>query len=94
MLPSLPSSQRACQRVGRRDQAHQNEVLISVNAHSSKIVAVVGHHNCAAHPASEAQHKQDIVEAMATVRSWNLPVQVVGLWVNSEWRVEVVCSAA
>jgi len=71
-------------------EAIEQKVLISVNAHSSKTVAVVGHHDCAAHPVSEAQHKQDIVEAMATVKSWNLPVQIVGLWVNSEWQVEVV----
>jgi hypothetical protein len=71
-------------------EAIKQKVLISVNAHSSKIVAVVGHHDCAANPVSEAQHKQDIGEAVATVKSWNLPVQVVGLWVNSEWQVEVV----
>ena len=75
-------------------EAIKQKVLISVNAHNSKTVAVVGHHDCAAHPVSEAQHKQDIVEAMATVKSWNLPIQVVGLWVNSEWQVEVVSPAA
>ena len=68
----------------------KKEVLISVNAHNSKTVAVVGHHDCAANPVSEAQHKQDIVEAVATAQSWDLPVQVIGLWVNSEWQVEVV----
>ncbi len=31
-----------------------------------------------------------IVEAMATVKSWDFPVQVIGLWVNSQWQVEVV----
>ena len=75
-------------------EAIKQKVLISVNAHNSKTVAVVGHHDCAANPVSEAQHRQDIVEAMATVTSWNLPVQVVGLWVNSEWQVEVVSPAA
>ena len=68
----------------------KKEVLISVNAHNSKTVAVVGHYDCAAHPVSEAQHKQDIGEAVATVQSWDLPIQVFGLWVNSEWQVEVV----
>ena len=68
----------------------KKEVLISVNAHNSKTVAVVGHHDCAANPVSEAQHKQDIWEAVATVQSWDLPVQVIGLWVNSEWQVQVV----
>ncbi len=68
----------------------KQQVLISVNAHDSKIVAVVGHHDCAANPVSETQHRQDIGVAVATVQAWGLPVQVIGLWVNSEWQVEVV----
>ncbi len=71
-------------------EAIKQKVLISVNAHNSKIVAVVGHHDCAANPVSETQHKKDIGEAVATVQSWDLPVQVIGLWVNSKWQVEVV----
>ena len=68
----------------------KQQVLISVNAHNSETVAVVGHHDCAANPVSEAQHKQDIGEAVAAVQSWDLPVQVIGLWVSSDWQVEVV----
>ena len=68
----------------------KKEVLISVNAHNSKTVAVVGHHDCAANPVSEAQHKQDIGEAVTVAQSWDLPVKVIGLWVNSQWQVEVV----
>jgi hypothetical protein len=71
-------------------EAIKQKVLISVNAHNSETVAIVGHHDCAANPVSEAQHRQDIGEAMATAQSWDLPVQVIGLWVNSEWQVEVV----
>jgi len=71
-------------------EAIKQKVLISVNAHNSKTVVVVGHHDCAANPVSEAQHKQDIDKAVATAQSWDLPVQVIGLWVNSEWQVEVV----
>lgn len=71
-------------------EAIKQKVLVSVNAHNSKTVAVVGHHDCAANPVSEAQHKQDIREAVATALSWDLPVQVIGLWLNSEWQVEVV----
>lgn len=68
----------------------KQQVLISVNAHDSKTVAVVGHHDCAANPVSETQHRHDIGAAVATVQAWGLPVQVIGLWVNSEWQVEVV----
>ena len=71
-------------------EAIKQKVLISVSAHNSETVAVVGHHDCAANPVSEGQHKQDIGEAVATVQSWGLPVQVIGLWVNSEWQVELV----
>ena len=73
-------------------EAIKQKLWISVSAHNSKTVALVlvGHHDCAANPVSEAQHKQDIGEAVATVQSWDLPVQVIGLWVNSEWQVEVV----
>ena len=71
-------------------EAIKQKVLISVNAHDSKTVAVVGHHDCAAHPVSEAQHKRDIGHAVATAQSWDLPIQVIGLWVNSQWQVEVV----
>ncbi len=69
----------------------KQQVLISVNAHDSKTLAVVGHHDCAANPVSETQHRHDIRAAVATVQAWGLPVQVIGLWVNSEWQVEVVC---
>jgi len=69
----------------------KQELLISVNAHKSKIVAVVGHYDCAANPVSKEQHKRDVQKALATVQSWGLPVRVIGLWVNSEWQVEVVC---
>jgi len=71
-------------------EAIKQKVLISVNTHSSKTVAVVGHHDCAANPVSAAQHRVDIGEAVATAQSWDLPVQVIGLWVNSEWQVEMV----
>lgn len=75
-------------------EAIKQKVLISVNAHNSKTVAVVGHYDCAANPVSEEQHKQDVQKAVATVQSWNLPVQIIGLWVNSEWQVEVVSNGA
>ncbi len=70
--------------------AIREKVLISVNAHDSKTLAVVGHHDCAANPVSEAQHKKDIAQAVANAQAWGLPMQVIGLWLNAEWQVEVV----
>jgi hypothetical protein len=60
-------------------EAIKQKVLISVNAHNSKTVAVAGHHDCAANPVSEAQHKQDIREAVASAQSWDLPRETLAM---------------
>jgi hypothetical protein len=65
-------------------------VAISVNAHKSGAVAIAGHHDCAANPASADEHKEQIRAAVAAVQSWGLPVRIVGLWVNEWWQVEVI----
>jgi hypothetical protein len=68
----------------------KEKVIISITAHSSNVVAVVGHYDCAANPVSDCEHFQDIVESIYMVKSWRLPVRVVGLWVDEFWRVHVV----
>lgn len=62
----------------------RQRVLVSVNAHNSTFVAIAGHQGCAGNSVSDAEHFADIEAAMAVVASWQLPVQIVGLWVN-EW---------
>jgi len=66
------------------------KVEISINAHKSRLVFVSGHHECAANPVSEEEHVAHIRKAVERVNSWNLPVRVVGLWVNDSWTVDVV----
>lgn len=61
----------------------KENVIISIMAHDSKIVAVVGHSDCAANPVSDCRHFKDIVTSTNVVRSWYLPVKVVGLWVDN-----------
>lgn len=68
----------------------REKVIISITAHDSDIVAVVGHYDCAANPVSDCKHFRDIVASTYTVKSWGLPVVVVGLWVDEFWRVHVV----
>ena len=68
----------------------REKVIISMTAHKSDIVAVVGHYDCAANPVSDYRHFQDIVRSTHTVESWCLPVMVVGLWVDEFWHVHVV----
>jgi carbonic anhydrase len=69
-------------------EAIRAKVMISVNAHQSRTVAVVGHHDCAGNPVARDEHLKHIRKAMVTATSWNLGVRVLGLWVNEKWEVE------
>jgi hypothetical protein len=68
----------------------KENAIISITAHNSNIVAVVGHYDCAANPVSDYKHFQDIVKSTYEVKSWGLPVIVIGLWVDEFWNVHVV----
>ena len=74
-------------------EAIRAKVMISVNVHQSRTVAVVGHHDCAGNPVAKEEHLKHIRKAMATVMSWNLGVRVLGLWVNERWQVEPLLEA-
>ncbi len=78
-------------RLGRHvAEGIRSRVAISVEAHGSKVVVVVGHDDCAGNPVSEEEHRRHILRAVETVRSWGFDVTVVGLWVSADWQVEVV----
>jgi len=66
------------------------KVQRSVKAHSSNVLAIVGHHDCTANKASKERHLEQIKQAMEIVWKWNLAVTIVGLWVNEDWQVEPV----
>lgn len=68
----------------------RRNIEVSVHRHHSAIIAVAGHHDCAANPVSAEEHQRMIRAAVAVVHGWGLPVRVVGLWVNDWWQVEVV----
>jgi carbonic anhydrase len=73
----------------------RRSVEISVTAHASQAIGIAGHYDCAAHPVSREQHVADITAtARQVVVLWELPVRVVGLWVNDRWQVELVWDSA
>lgn len=65
-------------------------VEISVQAHGSKLIAIVGHHDCAGNPTDESTQLRHIQAATEVARSWELDAQVVGLWVDEDWEVSEV----
>lgn len=66
----------------------KSKTMISVNAHGSHLVVVSGHHDCAGNPVSKKEHIAQIRNGVSVMRSWGLPIKVLGLWINKDWEVE------
>jgi len=68
----------------------RQKLEISVKKHGSKIVAIVGHTDCAGNPVEKEQHISHIKKGKKIIESMNFKVKVLGLWVNEKWKVEIV----
>jgi carbonic anhydrase len=56
----------------------------SILHHQSPVVAVTGHHDCAANDADKEEHIEQILEGVRVVLAHQLNVRILGLWLN-EW---------
>ena len=65
-------------------------VSISIEKHGSRIIAVIGHYDCAGNPGDREDHFRHIRSAMQEVSSWNFNAQVIGLYVNDKRAIEEV----
>lgn len=74
--------------------AIKEKTAISVAAHHSNLIAVVGHHDCAGNPVPKEEHLDYIKQATERVASWGFPARVIGLWINDRWGVELVCDSS
>ncbi|HSC69862.1 MAG TPA: carbonic anhydrase [Candidatus Methylomirabilis sp.] len=72
----------------------RKKVQISMSAHGSGAIAVVGHHDCAGNPVSRQTHLEHIQAGVRVAASWGLPVRILGLWVNEAWEVERLFDSA
>ena len=63
---------------------------ISVNGHGSRLIAIVGHHDCLGNPAANDVQWKQTLTAVRTVDSWAFNARVIGLWVDKTWRVSEV----
>ena len=68
----------------------RNAVSISIEKHGSRIIAVVGHFDCAGNPGNREHHYAHIGKAVQQVSSWNFDAGIVGLYVNDKWQIEQV----
>ena len=65
----------------------RKKINISVNKDTSKIIAIIGHYDCAGNPVEKDTQLKQIVSAIKTVKSWNLGISVIGLWLDESWQV-------
>jgi hypothetical protein len=63
---------------------------VSLSAHHPSVIAVVGHADCAANPADACTHQRQIAGAVDEVRSWNVGIPVLGLWVDPAGLVQPI----
>ncbi len=68
----------------------RREVSISIEKHHSRIIAVIGHFDCAGNPGDKYHHYAHIRKAVHEVFSWNFDVQVAGYYVNDKLQIEEV----
>ncbi|MCK4637628.1 MAG: hypothetical protein KAT49_07095 [Methanomicrobia archaeon] len=68
----------------------KRRVKISVNKHASEIIAIVGHYDCAGNPVDRDTQIKQIRSAIRIVESWNFNVQIIGLWVDENWKVHKI----
>ena len=65
---------------------------LSIEKHNSVGVAIVGHHDCAGNPASKNDQIKHTQKAIQLVRQHYKSVEIIGLWVDKNWKVQEVVS--
>jgi len=78
---------------GNYDQVKsiKDRVLVSVEKHGSKVVAIVAHHDCAGNPVSKEEHLQHLQACIDTLNGWRLrDVRILALWLDELWVTEVI----
>jgi carbonic anhydrase len=68
----------------------KSKIMISINAHGSKLIVISGHYDCAGNPVTKEEHITQIKKWLDVINSWNLRVQIVGAWVNENWQIEKI----
>ncbi len=62
-------------------------VGISIDAHESKLIAVVAHADCAGNPVPEEEQRRQLGEAVQYLAENFAAATVIGLWVDESWSV-------
>ncbi len=78
----------------RTNQASIDSILarvdISVNKHGSRLIAVIGHHDCAGNPTDEAIQRGHTATAVEFIADKYPQCEVIGLWIDENWQVSTI----
>lgn len=71
----------------------QRSINVSVNINKSTKLFIVGHYDCRGNPAEDIVQHQQIGASVKRLKSLWPNHEIVGLWVNDRWQVEIMPSA-
>lgn len=63
---------------------------VSVSGHGSRHIAVVAHHDCAGNPVPAKTQRDQVAAAVRRLRADYPEFEVIGLWVNEQWIIEML----
>jgi carbonic anhydrase len=85
-LAEEPDSERTASIVSR--------IAVSLERHSSDVVAIVAHHDCGGNPVPMDQQLGQLDRAVEYVAERFRELEVIGLWVDDSWRVTEITRRA
>ncbi len=66
------------------------KITISKNVHSTNRIFIVGHYDCLANPVEDETHNQQIINSVYRIKELYSTSNVIGLWVDSKFIIQVV----
>jgi len=67
-----------------------SSISTSINVNGSTRIFVVGHHDCRGNPVDEKTHHEHIMLSVKRLKGHWPKMEIIGLWVNSRWLVELI----
>lgn len=62
-------------------------IEVSMEAHSSKQIAIVAHHDCAGNPVPETEQIQQLHSCLEILAMRYPHMDLLGLWLDRDWRI-------
>ena len=79
-------------RAGVQTAIHRN-ARFSVEGHDAELIAVTAHDDCLGNDADSGKRLAQLRAAQQVVTGWDLGVDVIGLWVHMDGKVEEAATA-